>query len=277
MLTQLSILNSRGQTLALPMTDVSGGYAVIDMQGLDPVKATQVATTLAQVDGAQYQSSRVDPRNITFKLGFVPNYATQTVASLRTALYDYLMPKSVVTLKFYVDGSLFATTVGVVESCDTPMFSQNPEVDVSIMCYDPGFYAPSTTVFNGTSVTGGTTSTITYAGTYDTGIIFSLTQDALSNAVSVYNTLPDGTPQQMLISLTSPDTFAAGDVLTINTIPGQKAITRTRSGTTISLLYALDPSSDWIFLQKGNNLFRVVNSTDTRPYSVTYTNKYGAI
>jgi hypothetical protein len=277
MLTQLSIQNSKGQTLALPMSDVSGGYAVRDIQGLDPVKATQVATTLAQVDGGQYQYSRRDARNITFKIGFVPNYASQSVASLRNALYNYLFPKSVITLIFYVDGSYFAQTVGVVESCSAPMFSQDPEVDVSVMCYDPDFYAQFSSQFNGTSVTTTTTSTIAYAGTTDTGIIFSLTHDMPSTSVNIYNIRPDGVSQRMTVALTSPDNFVAGDILTIDTRPGSKAVVRTRGGVTSSILYALDPTSDWISLQNGNNAFRVVNASDTRPYTVGYTNKYGAI
>lgn len=148
MLTQVDITNVRSNTLSLFPLDSSNGYVVKEIDGLDPVNATLTTSTLAQVDGAEPQNARRDVRNITIKLGLEPDYVATTVQSLRQALYDYFMPKASVTLGFWLDGALFAITAGQVEDCQAPMFTSDPEVDISIVCYDPDFYDESPETFS---------------------------------------------------------------------------------------------------------------------------------
>ena len=132
MLTMVTVQNLAAGTLLLPLMDSSGGYSVKDIQGLDPVKATLVSSKLAQMDGGELQNARREPRNITMKLGLEPDYVTNTVASLRSNLYRYLMPKSLITFALYADDILFGSTEAVVESMENNMFSPDPANEIAL-------------------------------------------------------------------------------------------------------------------------------------------------
>jgi hypothetical protein len=259
-LTAVAITNSRGSTLTLPLADTSNGYAVRDIEGLDPVDATLTTSSIAQQDGAQPQNAQRITRNITMKIGLEPNWATETVRSLRAGLYDYLMPKANITMGFYFDGELSAVIAGQVESFDNTMFSADPEVDISIINYDPDFYGPAPVEVEG--LTKADTSApilIEYDGTSDAGFIFTLDIDQDIQDVTITNSGPDGLFQKM--TLTGP--FENEDVVTINTIPGSKSIVRTRGVLTTSALTGFDPTSTWLTLRKGTNTFRAITTPPT--------------
>jgi len=273
MLTLLDITNARGDTLHLPILDSSAGYIVRDIEGLDPVKAVLTSSSMAQVDGAQAQNARRDIRNITMKLGFDPDFVTNTVQSLRSALYDYLMPKDNILLGFYIDGQIYAVTEGQVEDFNNSMFSADPEVDISILCYDPDFYGPAEETLTSATVSDTNTNTITYEGSSETGVIFTLNVNGLVSTFSLYNTTPENEVQVFTVH----GSFGIDDVVTISTIPGSKSVTLLRAGVETSILYDLDPTSDWISLKKGDNQFRAFSPGSPIPYTVTYVPKYGGL
>jgi hypothetical protein len=272
-LTQVNVTNVRSDTLALSLLDASNGYVVKDIQGLDPVSASLTTSSMAQRDGAQDQNARRDTRNITIKLGLEPDYLVSTVDSLRTALYNWFMSKALVDMAFYKDDALFAIGSGRVESCENNMFSTDPEIDISIICYDPDFYGPSAVTLDSGTVSTTDTETIDYEGTSDAGIIFTLNVDRTLEDFTFYNTTPDNTIQQFIVS----GSFVSGDVVTIVSIPGQKKFTLTRAGIDSSILFWMDTSSSWITLQKGANHFRVFASGASVPFTLSYTPQYGGI
>lgn len=275
MLTQVDISNVRSETLQLFLLSSSSGYAVKEIDGLDPVNATLTTSSLAQVDGAQPQNASRGTRNITMKLGLEPDFLSTTVDSLRFGLYDYLMPKSNIAMKFYKDGVYFASASGQVESFENSMFSADPEVDISIICYDPDFYAPVAVELDSDTVSTTDTTTISYPGTSDTGVIFTLSIDRDLDDLTLYNTAPDTTIQQF--HLEGTDAFVDGDILTINTIPGQKSVMLTRDSITSSVLYYVDDSAVWLTLQKGDNEFRAYAAGDPIPFTLIYTPLYGGL
>lgn len=257
--------------LSLPFADYSNGYLVKELDGLDPVKASLVSSTMAQVDGAQAQAASRGTRNITGKIGLRPNYITTDVPSLRMNLYSWLMPKQLVTMNFYMDDALFATTKGIVESCENNMFSADPEVDFSIICYDPDFYAVNDVQIAGSTVTDTSAQQIVYGGTSDAGVIFTLNVNNTIPGFTLYNTRPDGTIQKYEVD----GTFQAGDIVTVTTIPLQKSLILNRSNEISSILYFLQNSRDWISLGKGINEFRAFCSAGSVPWTMTYRPKYG--
>ena len=273
MLTLVEVINSRSNTLSLPIADSSSGYVVKSIEGLDPVKAALTTSTLAGTDGAQAQNARRDTRNILIKLGLQPDYISTTVQSLRSALYDWFLPKSNVGFKFYLDGVLHVTTSGQVETCGNSMFSQDPEVDISVICYDPDFYAPASEILTENTVTDTSTVTVAYGGSSDAGVIFTLNIDRDLTGFTIYNTTPENVVQKTDIV----GTFVADDIVVINSVPGSKAITLLRGSVSSSILYYLDPSSDWVTLKKGSNEFRVYASGASMIYTLEYTPLYGAI
>jgi hypothetical protein len=72
-------------------------------------------------------------------LGLNPNWVDQTVASLRRVLYRYLMPEAWTKLRFFSDDMPTVDIEGYVESFDPNMFTQDPEIQVSIICPKPDF------------------------------------------------------------------------------------------------------------------------------------------
>jgi len=272
-LTAVDVVNAIGSTLQLSILNPANGYIVREITGLDPVNATLTSSSLAQVDGAQPQNARRDIRNIVIKLGLEPDYAASSVADLRSGLYDYLMPKENVTLGFYIDDALTYEITGQIETFENAMFSADPEVDISIVCYDPDFYSVSETVVAVDTVDGTVETPIVYQGTSDAGLIFTVTLDAnLPEGFSLYNTPPANAYQGMVIE--TP--LLSGDIITVNTIPGQKSITRTRGAVETSLLYALQTGAVWLFFHRGTNYFRAY-AEEEMACAITYTAKYGGI
>jgi hypothetical protein len=272
-LTICEVSNAQSGTLSLNILDSSNGYVVKEIDGLNPVAAVLTTSSMAQRDGAQSQNARRDIRNITIKLGLEPDYVSNSVQSLRSDLYNWFTTAALVDLAFYLDDVLFVVTSGQVETNDNNMFSADPEVDISILCYDPDFYAPDGVTVSEDTVTDTVTTTIDYPGTSDTGVIFTLNVDRTLTDFTVYNTTPDSIVQVFDVS----GSFVSGDVVTINTIPGQRGMTLTRAGVTASVMYYVNDGEAWITLKKGPNLFRALAAGDGIPYTVDYIPAYGAI
>lgn len=271
----LELVEVRGQagTLGLPLRDPSLGYDVQDIEGLDPVKANLVSSSFAQQDGAQYQSARRESRNIVLKLGLYPDYALDTVDSLRKRLYPFFMPKKTVNLRFFMEDGLVVDIAGRVETCESPKFTQEPTVVVSILCFDPDFIEPEEVVVNGTTTDDVNTLLIDYVGTVETGIELKLFVDRTMSEFTIYHQLPDGTIKTT--DFAAP--VVAGDVVTITTTTGSKSAILTHTGSDSSILYGISPQSNWLELDTGANAIRVYAEGAAVPYTITYTRRYGGL
>jgi hypothetical protein len=273
MLYQVEAQTEQGLILPLPLQDISGGYLVKDIEGLDPVQANIVSSSFARLDGEQYQSSRREKRNIILKLGLEPDYSTTSVRSLRDNLYKFFMPKKVSYLKFLSEDFPTLNTEGRVESFVCPLFTADPEATISIICFDPDFYDPEVNTISESSVSTETDINIVYDGSVDSGIVFTLNVNRTLTGFTIYHT-PEG---EQARTMTFAGSLLAGDVLEISTVPGKKYATLNRAGVSSSFLYGVSPYSDWIRLQPGNNGFRVQMTGAAVPYTVGYTEKYGGL
>lgn len=274
MLQKVEARNAAGAILILLLEDESNGFAIRDIQGLDPVKATIASSSFAQQDGAQYHSSRRETRNIVLTLDLYPDYIDTQVKDLRNVLYSFFMPKTNVNLRFYDDnGGPTVDIVGYTESCECPLFTNNPKASISILCMDPDFMDLSDDVISGNTTATTTETLVTYDGTVDTGIVFVLNVDRTLTEFTIYHRPPDG----VLRSLDFSANLELGDIVTISTVRGSKYATLTRAGSTSSLLYAVSPQSNWIELQNGDNNIRIYAIGAGIPYTITYTNRYGGL
>lgn len=273
MLTKVEVRTRQGTLLNLPLEDVDNGFIIEEIEGLDPVKATLVSSSVAQVDGAQYHSSRREPRNLKFKIGLEPDYINSSVKSLRTRLYSFFMPKSEVDLRFIDSDGLEVDISGRVESCDSPLFSKDPEVDVSIMCFAPDFYDRTPVVINELTTSTTDEILIPYEGTVETGVRFTLHVDRSLTQFNFYHRPPDGT----LRSLNFARAMVVDDVLVISTVPGSKGAALTRANVVSSALDSISPQSNWIELQPGDNYIRVYAEGAGVPFDLEYTTKYGGL
>jgi hypothetical protein len=252
------------------------------IKGLDPVKATLVSSSFANMDGEQYHSSRREARNLVISLGFNPNWAEQDVENLRRQLYNFLSPKSSATFIFRMFDK-FATSIllqnldleigGIVESFDAPLFTDKPAADLSVMCYNPDFVDPIEVEYDGETVADLTESTLNYVGTTDTGVVFTLYPDRAVSGFTIFHRSPD----QKLSTVDFQYPMLAGDTLKISSVRGDKYARLTRAGVESSVLYAVSPQSAWLELDKGTHALRVYAEGAPIPYSITYTNKYGGL
>lgn len=275
MLDKVEVYTEQGVLLNLPMQDISEGYAIQSIDGLDPVKATIVSSAFAQMDGEQYQSSRRDKRNLVITLGLEPDYAVGTVQDLRKRLYGFFMPKSRVRLRFFHTGEPTVEIYAMVESMDSNKFTMDPTATISLLCFDPDFYNPTPVIFAGNTTSSTTETTHVYPGSVETGIVFRLFVNRPLMEFTIYHRPPDDTLRSMQFGTGA--SLVANDVVEISTSRGNKYVTLTRSGVKAPYLYGISPQSDWINLFPGSNKLRVYATGAVIPYEIEYTTKYGGL
>lgn len=273
MLTKVEIRTSLGMLLVLPLQEITNGYIIEDIEGLDPVKATIASSNFAQLDGAQYQSSRRETRNIILTVGLEPDYVTTSVRDLRINLYNYFMPKRLISLRFFMSEGLTVDISARVESFETPLFTKEPQVKISLLCFDPDFVELESIEIDGDTVSDSSEFLIEYNGTTETGIKFILNVDRILTEFTIYHRPADDQVRTLDISAA----LEADDVLTINTMVGSKAVTLLRDATLSSVLYGMTPQSNWIELQPGDNYLRVYAVGAAIPFTIEYTPRYGGL
>lgn len=274
MITAVKVANDQGDLLTLPMDDASGGYAVEDIDGLDPVKATLVSSPFALLDGSQFQASRRDSRNIVITLSLEPDYVSGTLNDLRKELLQYFMTERRVYLTFTQSDGPDLTIQGRVESFDAPRFNPEVKATISIMCFSPDFVDPTEQEFEGNTTSGTTDSTIEYDGTIETGVIFTLNVNRTLSAFTITNRSEDNSIQTMEFEGDLVD----GDTVIISSVVGNKGVWLVHGADApISILYCVSPTSNWVQLFPGDNAFRVQATGAAIPYTVEYTDKYGGL
>lgn len=273
MLTTLEVRNVGGDLLTLPLGDDSSGFIIQDIEGLEPVKATLVSSSFANMDGGQYHSSRREPRNLKLKFELEPDYILDSVAELRRRLYDFFMPKTRPNLRFITSEGLTVGIDGRVETFDAPLFTKDPTADISLVCYDPDFVDISPVLISGDTTSGVTETLIDYDGTVETGFVFSLHVDRALTDFTIYHRPPD----DIVRTLDFTGTLSAGDELVVSTIAGSKSATLISGSTETSVVYGISPQSNWIELEPGPNYIRVYATGAAIPFDIEYYTRYGGL
>jgi Phage tail protein. len=273
MLTSIEVRNDAGELLTLSMETVTNGLYIEDVDGLGPVKATIASSSSATRDGAQYQSSRRETRNIVITLGLEPDYSTEDVKALRNRLYNFFMTDTIVNLRFIDSAPQSLDISGRVESCEPAIFAKEPQVVISILCFEPDFVAITEVVLEGETVNDSEETLVAYPGTVGTGVVFTINIDRTITEITIYHRGPDDVIKTL--ELSAP--LANGDIVTISTVVGDKYIRLNRLGTTSSLLYGRSSQSDWTKLKRGDNHIRVYITGAAVEYTMAYKPRYGGL
>lgn len=287
MITKLDVTNESILTPGVAFSP-SGSAAtdlihVRDIDGLGAADADISSTAYGVVDGSLITGATVNMRNIVLTVGFNPDFeAGQTVAVLRDEVYRYFMPKSEVTLTFtrYLQPTVRIT--GTVERLEPNHFSDDPEVQISILCPDPNFRAIEPTVVTGKGLQAsddsvGNYSNINYAGNVPTGIQLEVVAniDHTTNGWYLKTEVP--VAQNLLIW---NYTLRQAEDLLFSSVDRDKYVKE--SGGT-SLLNSVVDGGDWIKLYPGANLFAFTSfglafaSGDAPDWTMTYYALYGGI
>lgn len=273
MLQRIEAVSPQGTLLNLPLEDLYTGFLTQKVEGLGPVKATITSSSFAQLDGSEYQSSRREERNITMNIALEPDWTLETVDTLRDKLYVHFMPKTRVELRFYSDNKPVRYISGMVETCEPDHFSEDPEVNISIICNNPDFVDQTPQLIIGQTTAESLDNIVEYEGSVETGFLFTLFVDRTLSAFTIYHTDPSGFQQQLDFT----GELLPGDELTIQTTPGSKFARLSRASVVSSYLYGISPQSNWHQLYPGDNIIRVFALGEEIPYTLTYTRKYGGL
>jgi Phage tail protein len=273
MLTKVDITNRRGNVLTLAINEDDNPYQVNEIEGLDPVEATLTSSSYAGNDGEVFQAAKLDARNIKIKLDLDPEFISNTFTTLRQGLYPFFTPKSQIKLRFYSDTGLYVDINGVVEKMSSPLFQQDPAVDISIMCYQPDFTDPRIIQVDGVSVDDNTATILDYPGTVETGTVVTLNLNRPLTDFTIYNMDEGGN----ILQLDFSGNLLEDDTLVVSSLKGAKGITLTRAAVSSSYLYGRSSQSNWIQLDEGLNNFWVYAEGDPIPYVLEYVVRYGGL
>jgi hypothetical protein len=281
MITKMEVFSPNPSVPELPVAGFmpsSDPIQIRDIQGLGPVKAEIATTPFATGRGEIFQGGSTTKRNIVVTLGLHPNWVDQSMTSLRQMLYRYFMPELWTKLRFISDDLPVVGIDGVVESFEPNMFSQDPEIQVSIICPKPDFIEVDTTLVYGTVDDGTTEVVIDYVGSVSTGfelrILSSVALPTYLGDLTIVNNSVSGAQsfQAQAVTVDSDMYFM------INTVRSTRRIQNVYTdGQAINLLGKMVTQSKWPELSPGENVFTVAGSTPGLDWVMGYFNRFGGI
>lgn len=261
---RLTFENERGISLALsPISDMSTPFAVVDIDGINPPKATINTSELALIDGAQFNSAKLEMR--TINVAFV---IQDDAAVNRVNVYQVLKTKHPIKVSYKSDTrDVFIN--GYVESIEVDYGGNPQQVTVAVLCPYPYWQAAQSVVDDLTSVIGmfhfafASTAApeivfgyidplvsieVENGGDIETGIIVEL---YATQAVSNPRVIDYDTGDYIQLDMTMQD----ADLITIDTRAGHKTATLLRNGVTTSVFNAVAKGSTWLQLAIGGSTY----------------------
>ena len=282
MLRKVIITNYLGKSVEYsfdnPTLEDKSGLLITEIEGLGPVKANVNMTQLATADGDIFNSSRLNGRNIVIKARFT--YAN-TIEEARLLSYKFFPIGHKLTFHIETDTRI-AETEGYVESNEPDIFSDESDMQVSVLCESPWFLSvdedgKQQTNFSNVvamfefpfqnlghdpvtefgRIINKKESTVYYDGDAETGCRIEIHAIGNVEMVTIYNVK---TGDKMIIDTNKLETLTghkliSGDTIIINTVKGNKFINLIREGETINILNVLGKDAEWFQLVKGDNLF----------------------
>ena len=264
----LKIENTNGEIFELSHN--TQNYAVIGVQGLTPPATNINTSTGGGLDGAFFNSARVEMRNIVIDI-----VLNGDIEGNRQQLYR-IFPRKTKCTVYFKNRNRDVKISGYVETLGGDLFSQRERMQISILCPRP-FWEDMQTIYTELShIVSMFEFPFSIAET--PGVPFSEIQE---NPVCIVNNIGDVpcgciitisikntetiTPvdglkiynltTQEFFAITTNRTFGNGDQITINTLSGQMSITLNRGGVIENLLNNVSAGSSWFKLAVGENQF----------------------
>ena len=272
------IENSTGDILTL--TQNESNFQIVSITGLNPPPAQINTTAIAGLDGAVFNSAKLDTRNIVLLIKI-----NGDIENNRQLLYNLFRTKEQCTFYFQNENRNVKID-GYVETCEVDLFSNGEQMQVSIICPQPYFKAVEEITTDISSVVGGFVFpfsinigepiafssldsnrlvNILNASESATGVEIEIYCDAAVNTIEIKNTTT-GDDLELEYS------FQAGDQILINTNKGQKSVKLVRDGETSNLFSALQQGSVFFQLKVGDNEFTYTadNGEDNNHVFITF-------
>ena len=244
-----------------------------NIDGLGPPKADIQSTPFATARGEFFQGSSTETRNIVLTLGLNPNWLDQTMSNLRQLLYRYFMTESFARYRFFSDEMETVEALGMVESFEPNIFSDDPEIQISVICDRPDFVAVDDTTITGT--TSPDPVTVTYVGTVNAGFTLHIDgSGGYTGDIEVSNNVGPLSQDFLVndVTLNSSNNFE------LNSLHGQRHVHRLSSDGDTNLLQKTTKSSTWPEFSPGDNSLVVrLFGGPGLDWTLTYNNRYGGL
>ena len=247
--------NEYGQVLSLTENE---NYTVTSVEGLDEAPATINSTKNGNEDGADFNSSTVNDRQIIITLTI--NYPAELN---RINLYKYFKTSKSVKL-YYTNGTRDVFIEGICQNVSIDLFAKKQIGQITIDCLKPFFNkkGQDTDLFSNVvpmvefpleiederefSVIENTNIHIINEGDVETGCIINIHADFPSSNPVIYN-LTTGEFFGLIVDL------AEGDDIYINTKNREKDVYLMSNGVKTGLAGKIIPQSQWLKIIPGNN------------------------
>lgn len=257
----LTLTNDNGNQLEF--NQLGGPFTITEITGLNPPEATINTNTTAIMDGARFNSAKLNMR--TINIAFAIEYdAPQN----RLEVYKVIQSKKHITLAY--TGEVVDVTIdGYVQSIDIAYFAMKQIVTVAILCPFPYFKDAQEMIDDLSSLIND--FHFPFSSTASPQIVFGHIESV--NNVNVVNsgTVEVGMTIELyaMASVTNPKIYnyitndyigldfemQTGDQITINTTAGNKTVTLLRNGVTTNLFNYISQGSTWLQLEVGGNEF----------------------
>lgn len=257
---KLRVENENGAELIL---QPSRDYTIASIEGLTPPPANIGGVPTPSADGQTLSNTRIDTRTIVLTI-----YINNPVEKNRINLYNYFRTKRLVKL-FYSNGIRDVMTEGYVELIDINLFSMRQAAQITIKCLNP--YLVS--AIGKSATLSHTTKTfefpfshpdagkiiseyenknalyIEYGGDVENGcLITARARGVIYSPITIYDEINH---TSMKFNLKLPENTR----LEINTEPRHKSAYVIENGIRTNVIDDLDPSSTWLALKPGPNVF----------------------
>lgn len=280
----VKLQNSRGDILEF---GYQKPFRITEIQGLNPPGATINTSEIALLDGAKFNSSKVNMRQIL--MTFIIDY---DVGKNRIEMYRVIKSKQAVRF-YYKDDQRDVYIDGYVESVDIAYFEIKQSVTVSILCPSP-FFREAQEIINSIDSTINsfvfpfaiaktervpisyidmlTSITINNLSDVECGMIIEVYAKGRVINPKIYNYISG---EYIGIDFV----MQTGDSAYINTNRGEKTITLLRAGKYSSIFNTVMQGSKWLQLQADENTFvhEAVEGKENMNVIFTHKNMYEGV
>lgn len=261
----------------ITLTQDENNYQVLNIVGLNPPNAQINTSSIANMDGSKFNSSKLSSRNIVITIKINGN-----IEENRIKLYKYFSTKE--WCKFYYKNEHRNVFIECyVESFECDLFSSDETAQISLQCPYPYFKdvqeiiddiskALSSFAFPfSIGSKDATNPSVLKQETTDNAIPFSVID--MARITNVYNNSESETGVIIEIEVLSPVSivqirntetgdvftveydFIENDRVTINTNKSQKSINLLRNGIESNLFTSIRKGSKFFQLEIGDNFF----------------------
>lgn len=256
---EVTVENKKGNSISFVQNEK---YAITSITGLGSPDAAINTVNVGSFDGERYNSSKAAMRNIVMTIAILGD-----IEANRIALYKVFRSKEWIRFK-YKNGLRDVFIDGYLESAPIDLFTQNQEVQISILCPDPYFknaeeiiedmsliismfYFPFAIADEGQTFSQYDEileKVIVNEGDVNKGMILELRAFGEVVNPKIFNR---NTTEFFGLNITMQE----GDLITISTIKGSKTVSLLRNGETTNIFNNIMKDITWLELEPGDNIF----------------------